>query len=293
MRRRLNHICPRPAYANRAPCWRLVGGVPRRFPPQRVPQRVWVRCSPHMNQREHAAAHLASNRARMARKRCMACWVTRAHCMCERLRELRIATDRVNVLVAMHYKEYGKATNTAKLLPHLIGPSTDACSLCVYPVDSLQERLQDAGPALLLWPGEDSTPAAELRGWVAEQRQRVTLLVIDGTWGHARAMARCVPESVRRVHVSAEVAGPSLFRYNRRQATPVRVSTLEAVGLALRALGEAADTGRLVRALRLQAGAPHAPWSSTAASATAAAASTPPVCYTSTRAGGRGALAPR
>ena len=68
----------------------------------------------------HAAAHFAANRERMATTRCMACWVTRAHCMCARLRRLRIRTELVDVLVAVHYKEYGKATNTAKLLPHLL-----------------------------------------------------------------------------------------------------------------------------------------------------------------------------
>ena len=43
------------------------------------------------------------------------------------------------------------------------------------------EQLRAAGPTLLLWPGEDSVPAAELRPWVAAQGQRVTLLVIDGS----------------------------------------------------------------------------------------------------------------
>ena len=140
----------------------------------------------------HAAAHFAANRERMATTRCMACWVTRAHCMCARLRRLRVSTELVDVLVAVHYKEYGKATNTAKLLPHLLtaagcgaaGQTASAAggsSLCVYPVEPLQEQLRAAGPTLLLWPGEDSVPAAELRPWVAAQGQRVTLLVIDGS----------------------------------------------------------------------------------------------------------------
>ena len=156
---------------------------------------------------DHAAAHYAANRERMATTRCMACWVTRAHCMCARLRRLRVATELVDVLVAVHYKEYGKATNTAKLLPHLLSAAGDGaagegaagegavghpaaaaaaggCSLCVYPVEPLQEQLRAAGPTLLLWPGEGSVPAAELRPWVAAQGRRVTLLVIDGSWQH-------------------------------------------------------------------------------------------------------------
>ena len=103
----------------------------------------------------------------------------------------------MDVLVAVHYKEYGKATNTAKLLPHLLtaagsgaagegaagrtAAAAGGSSLCVYPVEPLQEQLRAAGPTLLLWPGEDSVPAAELRPWVAAQGQRVTLLVIDGS----------------------------------------------------------------------------------------------------------------
>jgi DTW domain-containing protein YfiP len=152
----------------------------------------------HPREVAHAAAHFAANRERMATTRCMACWVTRAHCMCARLRRLRVTTELVDVLVAVHYKEYGKATNTAKLLPHLLSAAGDgatgelgaaghtvaaagSCSLCVYPVEPLQEQLGAAGPTLLLWPGEDSVPAAELRPWVAAQGQRVTLLVIDGS----------------------------------------------------------------------------------------------------------------
>ena len=65
-------------------------------------------------------------------------------------------------------------------------------------------------------------------------------------------MARCVPSNVLRVSVSTEVSGPSLFSHNRRQPTPERVSTLEAVGLALSALGEPADMCPLLEALRLQ-----------------------------------------
>ena len=148
----------------------------------------------------HAAAHYAANRERMETTRCMACWVTRAHCMCARLRCLRVATEKVDVLVAVHYKEYGKATNTAKLLPHLLAAAGDAAagdgstghaaaaagsSLCVYPVEPLQEQLRAAGPTLLLWPGEGSVPAAELRPWVAANQargRRVTLLVIDGRY---------------------------------------------------------------------------------------------------------------
>ena len=64
----------------------------------------------------------------------------------------------MDVLVAVHYKEYGKATNTAKLLPHLLtaagcgaageGAAGQAAavaggsSLCVYPVEPLQEQLR-------------------------------------------------------------------------------------------------------------------------------------------------------
>lgn len=209
--------------------------------------------TPYEDERAHAEAFLAALRQRLAATRCLTCWFPKAHCICARLAKLRVSTTRVDVLLAVHYKEFGKATNTAKLLPQLLSSADgigDSCSLCVYPNDPFHERLQSA-PALLLWPGEDSLPAADLRDWVAAQQQRVTLLVIDGTWGHARAMARHVPKDVVRVHVNNEVAGPSLF-LNRRQATADRVSTVEAVSLALSALGETADMSPLGAALKLQ-----------------------------------------
>jgi hypothetical protein len=66
-------------------------------------------------------------------------------------------------------------------------------------------------------------------------------------------MARYIPASVRRVHVSdMAVAAPSEFA-RRKQTQPDRVSTVEAVGMALEALGEApACREQLRAALRLQ-----------------------------------------
>jgi len=151
-----------------------------------------------------------------------------------------VATQRVDVAVAVHYKEWGLAKNTAKLLPLVL----DGCSAVVHPVHTLPT----CGPVLLLFPGEDSQPAGAYREWVAAQHERVTLLVVDGTWNQARTMARQMA-GVPRVHIS-EPARESLVLH-RKQPKLGHVSTLEAVALALRALGEEHAEAPLLAALRL------------------------------------------
>ena len=179
-----------------------------------------------------------------AEGRCAGCWLQQAQCICSRLASLKVATRRIDVCVAVHYKEWGRPKNTAKLLPLVI----DGCRAVVHPIEALPQR----GPTLLLFPGEDSQPAGAYREWVAsQQEERLTLLVVDGTWSQARTMARQLA-GVTRVHVS-EGAGESResLVLHRKQPRLGHVSTLEAVAHALSELGESHAEAPLLAALRL------------------------------------------
>ena len=50
-------------------------------------------------------------------RECTRCWLPLDLCLCADGRIQTGVTSRVDVVVAMHYKEYGKKKNTAKLLP--------------------------------------------------------------------------------------------------------------------------------------------------------------------------------
>ena len=96
---------------------------------------------------------------------CARCWLPLDLCLCAEGRIQTGATSRVDVVVAMHYKEFGKKKNTAKLLP--LALPHDA-QMVLHPTDTpaLIERMRSS-PSLLLWPGAGSMPASSHRDWVA------------------------------------------------------------------------------------------------------------------------------
>lgn len=166
------------------------------------------------------------------------CWLLPRFCVCATVRAMGpLRTHRLDVLVAVHYKEYGRSTSTAKLLPLLL---PGAASLHPYPEDFEALRLRIAEqPSLLLMPCEGARPARELREWVAARPAPVNLIIVDGTWGNVKSMSRRLQtlDGLMAIHVNDEVRGPSHFT-SRRQIAIDKVSTVEAAALALEALGE-------------------------------------------------------
>ncbi|KAL3933217.1 MAG: hypothetical protein SGPRY_000383 [Prymnesium sp.] len=62
---------------------------------------------------------------------CQHCWLRKPFCCCASIRSLgSLRSSKVDVHIAVHYKEYGRATATAKLLP-LLAP--DVVQLHPYP----------------------------------------------------------------------------------------------------------------------------------------------------------------
>ena len=105
--------------------------------------------------------------------------------------------------VAMHYKEYGRTKNTAKLIPLALPQSSQLYS---HPVETpaLLERMQDS-PSLVLWPGEGSKPASEYREWLRKQESRVLLTVLDGTWVSRGSPCRMDMESAHTHNTHARM----------------------------------------------------------------------------------------
>lgn len=204
-----------------------------------VGRRRW-RTAPYAWEAEKAARAVSLWRGK---GRCARCWLPPDRCMCQALAPLATTTHRIDVAVVMHHKEYGKPKNTARLLPIVL---PDAATIRVHRAEPVPPQ-RPGSAQLLLFPGEGSEPAADWRAWASQQRERVTLLVVDGTWSQVRAVARSIT-GVPRIHVS-DVADQSLVD-NRRQPRLGAVSTLEAVALALRELGEVHVEAPLVEALR-------------------------------------------
>ena len=170
---------------------------------------------------------------------CTRCWLPLDLCLCADGRIQTGLTSRIDVVVAMHYKEFGKKKNTAKLLPLAL---PHHAQMVMHPMGTpaLIERMRSS-PSLLIWPGSGSLPASSHRDWVANvtarEEERVLLVVLDGTWGQVKNMAReFMRAGVRLVHVT-DLASVSIMD-DRRQIATSRVTTAEAVALALGELGE-------------------------------------------------------
>ena len=129
---------------------------------------------------ERAARTIAGKKSSLEDHRCTICW--QCVCICEAVVRLSLGVQlkHFKLTVLMHHKEWGKSTNTAKLLPIICQSNA---SIHVYPteLETVTASLCSKAPALLLWPGPGSLPASELRTWVAQQTERIELCVIDGT----------------------------------------------------------------------------------------------------------------
>lgn len=186
---------------------------------------------------------------------CERCWLRT--CLCAELDACaedpdtgsRAPEPAHSLMVMMHFKEYARVTNTGKLLLHAFG---DRGHLVPFGLGqderAAAERLEcESERSLVLFPCKDATPAAE---YVQKRASAgpLQIVVLDGTWQQARTMNKRIPSSIERVCV--DPGGPSVFRL-RRQTTPARVCTLEAVSLLLAELNSADDIAVADHLLRL------------------------------------------
>jgi hypothetical protein len=164
---------------------------------------------------------------RAPRVRCYRCWRPAALCFCADLP--RIDT-RTAIVVLQHPHERTHPFGTARLctlsLPncrlHVAHPDRSGSLLCPVAVP--------AGAAVL-YPH----PHAQDLGEVPASERPPALVVLDGTWAHARRLYRHNPWLSALRHVRLCPAQPSRYRI-RREPRPECVSTVEAVVAALQIL---------------------------------------------------------
>lgn len=161
------------------------------------------------------------------RDRCYDCFRPAEHCLC---RWIEPVDNRTEVLVLQHPKERGHAFNTVRLTRLALKRSEVVAG---YVPDlaadaTLPARLEGAG---LLYPGPDSRDLAEL---TPEERPE-RLVVLDGTWWHARTMLRDVPALAALPRFTLPGGMTSGFRI-RKQPAEGCLSTLEAVVASLQLL---------------------------------------------------------
>ena len=158
------------------------------------------------------------------RARCWRCLRPRTTCLCG---DLPRVETRTRLLILQHPRERMHALGTARI----VGLSLPQAEIHVADRGGLHRPLAVPDDAAVLFPHADAADLAAL----APAARPSTLVVLDGTWAHARRLYRENPWLARLRHVRLHPREPSRYRI-RREPRADYVSTVEAVVAALRLL---------------------------------------------------------
>ena len=196
------------------------------------------------------------------RSYCPRCQRPAPTCLCHALpRDGPIALPNLRVLILQHPREARKRKRTSTV--PLIGLCLDDVTICVgtrfgCDDDNKEQKLASCPEALrevlnkpgedviLLYPGETALPLHErevaLEGEMASSEnalkdEKVTLVVIDGTWAQTQVIFQQSPCLQRLPQYMFTEDTESLFDPIRQEPASHCTSTLEAVSRALRIVG--------------------------------------------------------
>jgi DTW domain-containing protein YfiP len=183
---------------------------------------------------------MSHNQVVVSRDRCYDCFRPRAACFCASIPTIDNQTE---VLILQHRRERFHPFNTARIVHKALRNS----QLLADHTANLAKRLRLKPRAVLLYPGPTALPISEL----ASQRRPEQLVILDGTWHHAKTLVREIPalQSLPRYRLTP--TAPSRYRI-RRAPSPTSLSTLEATIAALKTLEpETSGFDQLMRAFEL------------------------------------------
>ncbi|MEZ6128482.1 MAG: tRNA-uridine aminocarboxypropyltransferase [Planctomycetaceae bacterium] len=159
------------------------------------------------------------------RERCYDCYRPVEFCFCDAIPSI---TNQTHVLIVQHVRERFHAFNTARIVRRALLNST----LIVDQTDRLaQQRLPFEKSTGVLYPG----PGSQLLSDVPVSDRPHQLVILDGTWHHAKTLMRQIPQLQTLPRYRLEPAVPSNYRI-RKEPTASAISTLEATVEALRIL---------------------------------------------------------
>jgi DTW domain-containing protein YfiP len=158
------------------------------------------------------------------RDRCLGCFRPRRDCYCAAIPSI---DNRTELVILQHRRERFHPFNTARMVHRALRNS----SLLVDHIPGLAAQLVLRPRVGLLYPG----PEAELLADVPADQRPEQLIVIDGTWHHAKTLVRDLSalHDVPRYRLAPHE--PSRYRI-RREPNAMFLSTVEATVAALRVL---------------------------------------------------------
>ena len=145
-----------------------------------------------------------------ADNRCRTCFFHKQNCVCKSLQSLPIS-ENIKFKVFMHYKEFGRTSNTGKLL-HILYPNQTTISL--YQIDDLV--LPPTEETIILYPSSDSACISTRIQQCGLKSKKLNIIVLEGTWAETKTLNRQFPADIPRVNINNLISGPSLFTLRKQ-----------------------------------------------------------------------------
>lgn len=156
--------------------------------------------------------------------RCYDCFRPRDACFCEFIPRIE---NRTQVLILQHRRERFHRFNTARIVQKALIRS----QLLVDHTANLAGQLRLQPRAGLLYPAAPARLLSEL----SEEERPQQLVILDGTWHHAKTLMRDLPALRALPRFRLAPTAPSRYRI-RREPSAASLSTVEATVAALRIL---------------------------------------------------------
>ena len=173
------------------------------------------------------------------RATCYRCFRPHLSCYCTKLSPV---ANRTRVIVLQHPRERFHPLGTARIAELSLTRCDLICATPLQVSDALQ-KMQLSPDAALLFPAPDAVPLEDL----APGEYPSELIVLDGTWHHAKVFLRDVPDLLAFRKVRFSPPAPSAYRI-RREPDRDYLSTVESIVHVLRHLEP--ETPRLDQMLR-------------------------------------------
>jgi DTW domain-containing protein YfiP len=157
------------------------------------------------------------------RQRCYVCYRPQDRCFCDSIPKINNQTE---VLILQHRRERNHPFNTARIVRQAL----QRCELIVERNEHFSDLELPVKPgAGLLYPGPESKLLSDLTPGERPQQ----LVVLDGTWHHAKTLFRDIPQIKELPRYRLAPSKPGQYRI-RLEPTATSLSTLEATVAALK-----------------------------------------------------------
>jgi DTW domain-containing protein YfiP len=159
------------------------------------------------------------------RRRCYGCYRPTTHCFCDLIPSINNQTE---ILILQHTRERFHAFNTARIVDRALVNSRVEVGF----TPDLASRQDSVSPkAGLLYPGDNARLIDDVP--IADRPEQI--VVLDGTWHHAKTMLRDIPWLHTLPQFRINPSSPSQYRI-RREPSIDSLSTVEATVDILRAI---------------------------------------------------------